>query len=74
VLRIIYYSLDTGYKMQNRDNHKEILELEETLKSQGLEVVCIIDLMTNYIFNKSSDFIEHIDKVEGRFFDWDYVR
>jgi hypothetical protein len=74
MLRIIYYSPEVGYKMENRNSHKEILELEQKLIAKEVEVICIIDLTTNYIFNRSSDFLAHIDKVDGRFFDWDYLK
>jgi hypothetical protein len=74
MLRIIFLSPGLGYKMKNSASHKEILELEEHLQSKGAEVICIVDLRTNYIFNKSSDFLAHMDKVDARFFDWDYIR
>lgn len=59
--------------MKNSASHKEILEHEENFKFKGVEVICIVDLKTNYIFNKSSDFLAHSERVDGRFFDRDYV-
>jgi hypothetical protein len=73
MLRIIYYSPELGYNTKDSASHIEILELEQNLVDKDVEVICIIDLATNYIFNRSSDFLAHMDKVDGRFFDWDYT-
>jgi hypothetical protein len=72
VLRLIYHLPEIGYKMENSANQTEVLALEENLKEKEVEVICIVDLKTNYIFNKSSDFLEHMDRVNDRFFDWDF--
>lgn len=60
--------------MENRGSYKEILELEKDLKLREFEVICIIDLNTGFIYNKCSDFTEHVDRNIDRLFDWDYNR
>jgi hypothetical protein len=66
--------MDLGYRIQDRPSHNEILLLEVSLRNAGASVVCIIDFKSKIVSNKSSDFLEHMDKIEDNLFEEGYIQ
>lgn len=74
MVRIIYYTPVAGYRIQDRETHLQIVLLENSLKATNVAVVCIVDFNNRIVSNKSSDFLEHMDRIDPILFDKDYVQ
>jgi hypothetical protein len=74
MVRIIYHIPELGYRVLDRDKHEEILRLEPSLKNANASIVCIIDFKNKLVTNKSSDFIEHRERMDDVLFDQDYIQ
>lgn len=74
MVRIIYHIPELGYRVLDRYTHEEILELEPSLKNANASVVCIVDFKNKIVVNKSSDFLEHRERMDEMLFDQDYIQ
>lgn len=74
MVRIIYHTAILGYRIQDRESHKEIVALDDSFKKVNIAVVCIIDFGNKIVSNKSSDFTEHMDRIDPMLFDSSYVQ
>jgi hypothetical protein len=74
MVRIIYYTPDLGYRIKDRSTHEDILDLETSLKNTEAEVICIVDFKNKLVSNKSSDFQEHLDRMDEILFEESYVQ
>jgi hypothetical protein len=74
MVRIIYYVPELGYRIQDRVSHAEILLLETSLKNANASVVCIVDFKNKFVSNKSSDFLEHMDRINPLLFEEHFVQ
>jgi hypothetical protein len=74
MVRIIYYTPDLGYRIQDRCTHEDILLLETSLKNAKADVICIVDFKNKVVSNKSSDFQEHLDRMDEILFEESFVQ
>ena len=74
MLRVIYYVPELGYRIKDRQTHQGILILEQTLANTEAEVICIIDFKNKIVSNRSSDFLEHMDRIHPILFSEDFVQ
>lgn len=74
MVRIIYYTPDLGYRIQDRSTHEEILNLQTSLSNTEADVICIVDFKNKVVSNKSSDFQEHLDRMDEILFEESYVQ
>jgi hypothetical protein len=73
MVRIIYHTLQMGYRILDRRTHEEILLLEIGLRNAA-SILCIVDYKNKLVSNKSSDFQEHMDRMDHILFEKDYVQ
>jgi hypothetical protein len=74
MVRIIYHTSTHGYRVQDRETHQEIIALEDSFEKTNITVVCIIDFSNKIVSNKSSDFSEHMDRIDPVLFDSSYIQ
>jgi hypothetical protein len=74
MVRIIYHVPKLGYRIHDRASLEEILLLEISLKSASATVVCVVDFKNKLVSNKSSDFLEHMDRIDPILFEPDFVQ
>lgn len=73
MVRIIYHTLQLGYRILDRCTHEEILLLEVGLRNAAC-ILCIVDFKNKLVSNRSSDFQEHMDRMDHMLFEKDYVQ
>lgn len=74
MVRIIYHTPQLGYRIQDRCIHENILLLANSITNLGASVICIVDFKNKIVSNRSSDFQEHMDRMDEVLFDAAYVQ
>lgn len=74
MVRIIYHTAQHGYRVLDRYTHEEILRLESSLKNANASVICILDFRNGIVSNKSSDFLEHMERMDQILLDKDFIQ
>jgi hypothetical protein len=62
--QIIYLDSDLGYKFADVKNHKNLVNKQVKLTSKGYHIVCVLDVDTQTIVEKSDSFSAHAAFIE----------
>ena len=73
MLRIIY-QLPLGYRVKDTQSCEHALTLATLYRSRGIEVVCIVDFKKKVLSNKSSNFQEHLVRMDEILFEESFVQ
>jgi hypothetical protein len=73
MFRLVFFDPLVGYGTYDSNRYSQIVDTDRNLKSEGKDVVCVVDYEEQAIIHKSHNYARHRDKVDDFIFDYEFL-